>query len=651
MRPGDQILECNGVRFENIEFGDAVFHLKSSRQLNLLLKKGAGLELFPSESSGYDSSTGSSNGTEDLPPWKVGDRKEPTKNNKARHVLTYAQIETPSTTPTPPNTNEESYQEMEDMKTSGSHMSSRADMEIEEERKKLQEEQEKLRKDAEILMEEKRKFEEEKKSMSLGPISHTGLLKTQSTNSSSSNESIESNQSATSGSSGSLALALRNEIQRRAAKTEAGVPQVESPKVQVMKKEQLKNKLSNKNAPFIAVKNDRHDMLIAEFKKAHKKMFASSSESSSEEEEEMLKGSDSDFSPDSMNDLQLKDCKSPINERTMQKPKAPPPPPINKTVPNSSTMSKSPTQVMSTFKPNTPSTFSPLSPGIPTPDYDSTPDRSPLALRRQGKTAAKHVPPPSIPVPPPTMQQVMKAPNHATIHPKSPIMSTLRKTPPQSATKGKAPVPNIPQPPPCPSSLDLNNTIGKAISKDTNTIGQFSDSHSKSGNKQLLGKSSAAPPAPPYEENTKKSTKSRKAPSPTNSNNSRMPSSLGKQSNISEFSKRHPKVEEFIRKHPHVEAGSLDSFQIEDNQTMDHKPPPFYFEPIQKPNPLVSVQAYADKSEPTKFEFTRGPCDPNSKTMKFKQGEEAKIASKDYRAAHAMLGGAHLQSQIMEGKL
>ena len=33
LRPGDQIMECNGVSFRSIEFGDAVFHLKSSRQV------------------------------------------------------------------------------------------------------------------------------------------------------------------------------------------------------------------------------------------------------------------------------------------------------------------------------------------------------------------------------------------------------------------------------------------------------------------------------------------------------------------------------------------------------------------------------------------------------------------------------------------
>ena len=60
-------MECNGVNFRNIEFGDAVFHLKSSRQLDIVVKKRAGLELFPSESSGYDSSASSSVGDSQRP--------------------------------------------------------------------------------------------------------------------------------------------------------------------------------------------------------------------------------------------------------------------------------------------------------------------------------------------------------------------------------------------------------------------------------------------------------------------------------------------------------------------------------------------------------------------------------------------------------
>ena len=51
LRPGDQILQCNGVNFQQIEFGDAVFHLKAARQLELLVSKGAGLELFPRQTA------------------------------------------------------------------------------------------------------------------------------------------------------------------------------------------------------------------------------------------------------------------------------------------------------------------------------------------------------------------------------------------------------------------------------------------------------------------------------------------------------------------------------------------------------------------------------------------------------------------------
>ncbi len=52
LRPGDQVLDCNGVSFQHLEFQEAVSHLKSSRHLDLLLRKGAGADLFPSESSG-----------------------------------------------------------------------------------------------------------------------------------------------------------------------------------------------------------------------------------------------------------------------------------------------------------------------------------------------------------------------------------------------------------------------------------------------------------------------------------------------------------------------------------------------------------------------------------------------------------------------
>ncbi|XP_069675086.1 harmonin isoform X2 [Periplaneta americana] len=72
LRPGDQIIQCNGVPFIDIPFSDAVNVLKTSRQLDLIVRKGAGMDLFPGESSGYNSSASSVNGDQS-PSW--GDTK------------------------------------------------------------------------------------------------------------------------------------------------------------------------------------------------------------------------------------------------------------------------------------------------------------------------------------------------------------------------------------------------------------------------------------------------------------------------------------------------------------------------------------------------------------------------------------------------
>ncbi|XP_021925111.1 uncharacterized protein LOC110832430 isoform X3 [Zootermopsis nevadensis] len=72
LQPGDQILQCNGVPFIDIPFSEAVNVLKTSRQLDLIIRKGSGSDLFPGESSGYNSSSSSVNGDQS-PSW--GDTK------------------------------------------------------------------------------------------------------------------------------------------------------------------------------------------------------------------------------------------------------------------------------------------------------------------------------------------------------------------------------------------------------------------------------------------------------------------------------------------------------------------------------------------------------------------------------------------------
>lgn len=68
LQPGDQIVSCNGIDFSNILFSEAVAIMKASSVLELYIRPGAGLDLFPSESSGYNSSASSVTGDQS-PCW------------------------------------------------------------------------------------------------------------------------------------------------------------------------------------------------------------------------------------------------------------------------------------------------------------------------------------------------------------------------------------------------------------------------------------------------------------------------------------------------------------------------------------------------------------------------------------------------------
>ncbi|XP_038213651.1 ribonuclease 3 isoform X1 [Zerene cesonia] len=62
LRPGDQILSCNGLNFSNISFNEAVSAMKVCGRLELIVREGAGAELVSPESSGYNSSASSAAG-------------------------------------------------------------------------------------------------------------------------------------------------------------------------------------------------------------------------------------------------------------------------------------------------------------------------------------------------------------------------------------------------------------------------------------------------------------------------------------------------------------------------------------------------------------------------------------------------------------
>uniref|UniRef100_A0A1B6LG89 PDZ domain-containing protein n=2 Tax=Graphocephala atropunctata TaxID=36148 RepID=A0A1B6LG89_9HEMI len=70
LRPGDQIIQCNNVVFTpDTPFTEAVSVLRSTGVLDLVIQKGAGVDLFPGESSGYNSSASSVAGDQSPENW------------------------------------------------------------------------------------------------------------------------------------------------------------------------------------------------------------------------------------------------------------------------------------------------------------------------------------------------------------------------------------------------------------------------------------------------------------------------------------------------------------------------------------------------------------------------------------------------------
>ncbi|CAG9791944.1 unnamed protein product [Diatraea saccharalis] len=62
LRPGDQIISCNGQDFANVTFNEAISAMKAVGRLELVVREGAGTELVSPESSGYNSSASSAAG-------------------------------------------------------------------------------------------------------------------------------------------------------------------------------------------------------------------------------------------------------------------------------------------------------------------------------------------------------------------------------------------------------------------------------------------------------------------------------------------------------------------------------------------------------------------------------------------------------------
>uniref|UniRef100_A0A1A9WAY3 PDZ domain-containing protein n=1 Tax=Glossina brevipalpis TaxID=37001 RepID=A0A1A9WAY3_9MUSC len=68
LKPGDQILSVNSIDFADVLFSEAVAVMRSSNKLDMMIRTKVGCDLFPGESSGYNSSASSITGDQS-PCW------------------------------------------------------------------------------------------------------------------------------------------------------------------------------------------------------------------------------------------------------------------------------------------------------------------------------------------------------------------------------------------------------------------------------------------------------------------------------------------------------------------------------------------------------------------------------------------------------
>ena len=232
-----------------------------------------------------------------------------------------------------------------------------------------------------------------------------------------------------SASSGSLATALQLEIKRRKQKaaTSSAATTATAAAAAAATTAGAAASPATKKAPFITDKNEKHDMLIAEFKKAHRKMFTSSTEASEE---------DASAGP-VKNVKAVKEASSPAGGGEPEtRPKAPPPPPV-RTTPTSAP-SCDPAPAAAAAPPP-----QPRDPGIPTPDYDSTPAASPAPSARKlftkhgggGRRESKHITPP-------TVEGIQRAKSLTALHQLGDKeASTTTSSSSRSSAKSRAPAP------------------------------------------------------------------------------------------------------------------------------------------------------------------------------------------------------------------
>ncbi|XP_028133149.1 harmonin [Diabrotica virgifera virgifera] len=374
LRPGDQIVQCNNVDFSDIPFNEAVNLMKTSRQLDLLIRKAAASELFPGESSGYNSSASSV--TEDQSsswgdPKRLSIVKEENQHTEERlnqrsftnswNLPDWEEEPTEKSVykPTIINVTESGTT----IKNNGIEYASNK---LEQNASHLEDHKMPERTDSKVVVEVHRSDEDD------SPCGVNGLAK------SSSSSSLASKASLTSAASSSLSSAISMELKRRSEKKATKPPEDTSIDEQLQKKKLLRGLSSDQQF--------QHTKLMNEFKQAHQKMFKTSSLDCTK--------SNSALGKDTLERLAHKELSQKLSDRLLNlasnennrpqevsSPPPPPPPPPSQILPSPTIQSpsvNSSTPPAPKIKPKAPpvpikrsvlSCYQP--PPCPTPDYDT----------------------------------------------------------------------------------------------------------------------------------------------------------------------------------------------------------------------------------------------------------------------------------------
>uniref|UniRef100_A0A0A9WBB5 Harmonin n=1 Tax=Lygus hesperus TaxID=30085 RepID=A0A0A9WBB5_LYGHE len=363
LRPGDQILQCNNFTFTpETPFTEAVAVMRCSGVLELVVRKGAGMELFPGESSGYNSSASSVAGDTPTRMTALPEETNGTLNGNTNGNHTSNELPDPPIHRIP---NRTEY-------TNGCTVIHVGGVDESDNNNKKQ--------IAEICMVSQQL--ETKTTTVFVEVHHSEDDNVSHTQSDASTDRLTNSSSVSSftSSASSLSSAISQELERRSKRPPIDPEELERDRAHKQAGKLIKSGLAKE-------KVQQHEQLMEEFRKAHRKMFSADQSTNHhngvEEREESRLAAKSSFNGDVTDGARMEPNTDHLKTKRQAAPPPPPPlpsqmengeqtkvvkPPSTKKYPAPTPPSMPPPVVQ--LPPTTPPPPSP--PYCPTPDYDTT---------------------------------------------------------------------------------------------------------------------------------------------------------------------------------------------------------------------------------------------------------------------------------------